>query len=457
MRRRWLALPALALLAGIAALIGAEPAKKPVEGMRTSFNRRPKELARVTFAIAGDIIPHGPVKDAAKAANQPLPPGEDGKVPPGSANHDGWDALFSGVADIFKGVDFGFVNLETPIAPKANRGSKAFQFNAPPALLDALQASGVKVVSFANNHVMDQGHDGFAETQAELTARKLPFAGAGSDAGKAWEPVVLEKNGIKVCLVGVTRWLNGYRNPVKAESPHVAFVPYDDDPMNTPGVAESYAVEQVARIRPTCDLVAVSIHWGVEYAVQPRVEDVAFARALLDGGADLIIGHHPHVLQPVETYVTKDERDTFIFYSLGNFVSNQARNYTHGMTPEKTGEMRDSLIGFFSAVKTDYGAAGVKVELGGVGLIPVWGENNQPRVKGAPGDPPRIRPILIDREMPKVKARVDELQAKGEALTKDEKKELTAALKRLELLRRRRELILNRTGDEYLVPTPPEP
>lgn len=368
-------------------------------------------------------------------------------------NHDGWDSLFSEVRDIFQGADYGFLNLETPVAPTQDRGSKAFQFNAPPALLGALTSSGVKVVSFANNHVFDQGHSGFAETLGQLRAAGLLFTGAGDDAGAAWEPVLLEKNGIKVGLLGMTRWLNGNRNPGGVNDPHVAFVPYDDDPLSTPGVSTAYVLERVKAARAKCDLLLVSIHWGVEYSPEPRAEDIEFAHAILEAGAALIIGHHPHVLQPVETYITSDGRESFIFYSLGNFVSNQARNYLHGLTPEKTGEMRDSLIGRFAVVRRDYGKGGSQVELADLGILPVWTDNNLPYVKGGPRQSPFIRPVLIDRELPVAQARLDELM-KVEAPDAATKKLLVSALKRVELLRRRRELLLGRTGDEYLTAPP---
>ena len=79
----------------------------------------------------------------------------------------------------------------------------------------------------------------------------------------------------------------------------------------------------------------------------------------------------------METYRTQDGRNTVIFYSLGNFLSNQSRTYVDGLMPDKSGDPRDSMIGLFSAVRKDYGPAGVRVELGHVGILPVWGENNR--------------------------------------------------------------------------------
>ena len=100
---------------------------------------------------------------------------------------------------------------------------------------------------------------------------------------------------------------------------------------------------------------------------------------MLDAGASVIVGHHPHVLQPVETYRTADGRNTVIFYSLGNFLSNQSRSYVDGLMPDKDGDPRDSMIGLFSAVRQDYGPAGVRVELGHVGILPVMGREQPQR------------------------------------------------------------------------------
>jgi len=180
----------------------------------------------------------------------------------------------------------------------------------------------------------------------------------------------------------------------------------------------------------------------------------------------VIVGHHPHVLQPVETYKTLDGRNTVIFYSLGNFLSNQSRTYVDGLMPDKDGDPRDSLIGLFSAVRKDYGPGGVRVELGRVGILPVWGENNRNEVASGRAKTPVIHPVLIDREMPRLQARLDELNKIAEAnkadaqapgLTADEKNEFIAVTNQLKVLDDRRQQILARTGDEYLVDPPKLP
>jgi poly-gamma-glutamate synthesis protein (capsule biosynthesis protein) len=405
----------------------------------------PHELAQVSFAVAGDVIPHEPVRAAAAAAG-------DGEQ--------GWEQLLSEVADVFHGADFGFVNLETPVAPEHTRGSKAFQFEAPVALPEALKASGINIISFANNHVMDQGWAGFAESREHLKEAGLLFAGTSDNVTTAWQPVITEANGIKVGWLGMTRWLNGNRNPDKGDEPHVNFFPYPGESGGAPGADETQVLAAVKAALAQCDLLVISVHWGIEYATAPRPEDVDIAHKMLDAGASVIVGAHPHVLQPIETYRTQDGRDTVIFYSLGNFLSNQSRSYVDGLNPDSNGDPRDEMIGLFSAVRKDYGPAGIRVELGHVGMLPVWEDNNRNEMATGREKKPLIRPILMDREIPILQARLDELNKvagqsqPGSALTAEQKKEFIEVTKRLKLLTDRRTQILARTGDEYVTAPP---
>jgi poly-gamma-glutamate synthesis protein (capsule biosynthesis protein) len=324
-------------------------------------------------------------------------------------------------------------------------------------LPQALKANGIKIVSLANNHVMDQGWPGFAETREHLREVGLLFAGTGDTAQQSWQPVVVEANGIKVGWLGMTRWLNGNHNPDKDDQPHVNFFPYPGESGGAPGMDEAGVIKAVQQARAQCDFLVVSVHWGVEYAPAPRPEDVAVAHKMLDAGASVIVGHHPHVLQPVETYRTADGRDTVIFYSLGNFLSNQSRNYVDDLMPDKEGDPRDSMIGLFSAVRKDYGPAGVRVELGHVGILPVWGENNRNDLASGKAKTPVIHPILIDREMPRLQSRLDELNKVTTPLTADQKQEFVAVSTQLKLLDDRRRLLLARTGDEYVTDPPKLP
>jgi len=436
------------------------------QGTRAPVTPYPHDLGQVSFAVAGDVIPHEPVRAAAAAAGE------------GEA---GWAALFSNVADVFQSADFGFVNLETPVAPNHSHGTKAFLFNAPVELPQALKASGIKIVSFANNHVFDQGWAGFAESREHLRETGLQFAGTSDSAATAWQPVITEANGIKVGWLGLTRWLNGNRNPEDPAQPHVNFFPYPNDSGGATGADEAQLLEAVKAARAQCDFLVISIHWGVEYATAPRPEDIEIAHKMLEAGATVIVGAHTHVLQPIETYKTQDGRNTLIFYSMGNFLSNQSRSYVDGLNPDSNGEPRDELIGLFSAVRRDYGPAGIRVELGHVGILPVWEENNRNDLAAGRAKTPMIRPVLIDREIPLVQAKLDELNklaappappegtapAAGASsaatatattgLTPDQKKKFIELTSRLKLLTDRRAQILARAGDDYVTAPPKLP
>jgi poly-gamma-glutamate capsule biosynthesis protein CapA/YwtB (metallophosphatase superfamily) len=432
----------------------------------TSKVTYPQEVSRVTFAAAGDVIPHQAVSQSAAAQKMVAPQGVLSPDPAAqilahasAGNHDGWDAMFADVADVFRSADFGFVNLETPVAPKHSIGSKAFQFNAPLALIEALHFSGVKIVSFANNHVFDQNYAGFDESLSHLREENLPFTGSGDTADDAWRPVVLEKNGIKVGLLGMTRWLNGHRNPEKDSEPHVAFFPYPGESVGAPGRDEAAVLAAIKSARADCDFLIVSIHWGIEYSPAPRPDDLDLAHKMLEAGAGMVIGHHPHVLQPVETYLTQDQRHTIVIFSLGNFLSNQSRDYVNGLAPDKDGDPRDEMVVKFAVVKKNYGPAGIHFELADMGIMPVWEENNHLRFKSGKDKIPVIRPQFIDRLIPSLQARLDTLNQLGTAgteLSPDQKQEFLQVTQQLATLKHRREIILDRTGDDFAI-SPPNP
>jgi hypothetical protein len=134
--------------------------------------------------------------------------------------------------------------------------------------------------------------------------------------------------------------------------------------------------------------------------------------------------------------------------------------------PDKDGDPRDSMIGLFSAVRRDYGPGGVRVELGHVGMLPVWGENNRNELASGRTKTPVIHPVLIDREMPRLQARLDELNKNAEAnkanpsaqaQTAEQQKEFIEVTNQLKVLDDRRQKILARTGDEYVTDPPKLP
>jgi len=183
----------------------------------------PHEVAQVSFAVAGDVIPHEPVRVAAASAG-------DGAV--------GWAALFGDVSDVFERADFGFVNLETPVAPRTRMvPNLSCSTHLSTCSRASRQRNQDRLV--CHNHVMDQGWAGFAETREHLREQGIVFVGSGDTAQQAWQPVFVEANGIKVGWLGMTRWLNGGRNSDKDDQPQVNFFPYPNESAGASGMDEA--------------------------------------------------------------------------------------------------------------------------------------------------------------------------------------------------------------------------
>lgn len=217
---------------------------------------------------------------------------------------DGWAVPFARATALLHSADLAFANLECPAsylgAPFPGKPS-VVTFRADPGALLGLKYSGIDVVSLANNHMSDYGSEALTETMDALDLLGVARSGAGRDETEARRPAILEAGGR-----------------------HIAFLAYVEPMWSAtaaeggPGVAHFDAAEaavDIAAARKIADLVLVSMHWGEEHRPFPRERDRATARALIDAGADAVLGHHPHVLQGAEFY-----RGAPILYSLGNFV-----------------------------------------------------------------------------------------------------------------------------------------
>ncbi|WPB76358.1 CapA family protein [Archangium violaceum] len=394
---------------------------------------------RVELVFGGDVIPHGEVKEAA-ADHTRADSGDAG--PARSINHEGWDHVFGPLADVLRSADVAMVNLETPSTGNPLARTAPLLFDAPPAMLHALAAAGVDIVSTANNHVFDQRRAGAEATWKHLAEAGLKSVGTGPSEAAAWEPLIVEKRGMRIGFLSFTRWLNGARNPVEPEtSPHVAYVPYRGK-VNGSWHSPEAAVELVRAAARRCDALIVAAHWGTEYSHTPHPEDRKLARALLEAGALAIIGHHPHVLQPIESYRTSSGRDTLVAFSLGNLIANQDRHYVHRRAGEADGSKRDSVLLRFSLTRPQPGAP---VSLEGVSVLPVWIENNHYVALGRNRVPRHIQPVLLDEELRAINERLLALSARALTQPREVHQERTVLERRLDMARYRRELILRIT------------
>ncbi|MCP3136949.1 CapA family protein [Pyxidicoccus xibeiensis] len=403
---------------------------------------------RVELVFGGDVIPHGEVKRVAREHARTGAKPEGGGAAP-SLNHEGWGHVFGPITDVLRTADVGVVNLETPVTDNPKAVTRELLFNAPSAMAHALASAGVKVVSTGNNHARDQHLTGLVETLRHLDAAGIQHTGTGASQAAAWEPAFVDVRGVKVGFLSFTRLLNGFSNPKDAAQPHVAYVPYPRYRAHR-GLTPDEAVEAVRAAAARCDALVVLVHWGTEYKDAPIPEDQKLGRALLDAGAKAVIGHHPHVLQPLEAYTTADGRRGLIAYSLGNLVANQGRFYRHvpGQKGEE-GDKRDSMLLRVSLVRP---APGAPVVLEDVAVLPVWIENNA--VGRARKEARNIQPVLIDREVEAVTERLTALASRPAPLDKEARREKALLERRLAGSRHRRERILRMLPEGFAVASP---
>lgn len=364
---RWI-LPGLAVLlaAGLTGC-GSRPAKPA-----------PPVPVKVRLVAVGDILMHQDVKAAAQREAQ------------------GFPALWADLVPLFQGADIAFGNLETPVAPATGRPGVPFQFNAPEALPGALRASGFTVLSVANNHAFDQGPRGLRETLDRLRAERLVALGSGEDRPSAERLQIVERQGLKVAFLGFTDIFNVDLNR-KATEPWVRRL--DLDP----------ALAAVREARTQADLVVVSVHWGNEYQRQPTKRQRDIARQLVAAGCDLVLGHHPHVLQPAELMESAG-RKALVAYSLGNFISNQDRMYRADLFPVAGGDSRDgaALQAVFEQRQDAAGRS--RTVLAEASFEPLWTENNW----GAPAAKREIRVIRVAAAEARARAEVEALSVPQE-------------------------------------------
>ena len=214
------------------------------------------------------------------------------------------------VRDTLSEADLAVVNLEMALTERGTPAPKDFVFRAPMSYADALTRAGVDLAVLANNHAMDYGAEGLADTIAALNERAIPYVGAGMNAAEAYAPLVIEKNGLRLAFVAFTAFPNDSISGFDARSIEAG--------PDSPGVAWLTTESLVAGIeaaRQVGDIVIVAFHTGWEYQDAPNADQVFWSRLAIDSGASLVIGHHPHVLQGLELY-----SGGAIAYSLGNFV-----------------------------------------------------------------------------------------------------------------------------------------
>lgn len=271
--------------------------EKPKENKLGKEKAAAPKTANIKLLSVGDIMFHMP---QVKAADR------------GNGSYDFTDN-FKYVKKHISDADIAIANFET-VTVGNDRGFSGFpQFNSPKETLFALKDTGFDILSTANNHSLDQGKDGIINTLNYIEEFGLKSAGTYKTREKDF--LIEEKNGIKLGFLAYTYGLNGLDMYLSEEELSYMINLIDEEKIK----------EDIGLIEKEVDLVVVSVHWGVEYQRQANDFQMDLAHKMVDWGANIVLGSHPHVLQGSEI-VEKDGKDNFIIYSMGNFISNQRKD-----------------------------------------------------------------------------------------------------------------------------------
>jgi len=201
--------------------------------------------------------------------------------------------------------DVLFGNLEGPISDKGSDQGSAYSFRMNPEAVKGLSYAGFDVLSVANNHSGDWGKEAFIDTLYRLEDASIRYVGGGLNEERAYGHVTFTVGDTRIAYLGFSQFGKNY---FEAHGPFLGLAVIDLPKMKT----------SIERARADADIVVVSFHFGDEYQKEPNDYQQKVARAAIDFGADLVVGHHPHVVEPLERY----ERG-LIAYSLGNFIFDQ--------------------------------------------------------------------------------------------------------------------------------------
>jgi gamma-polyglutamate biosynthesis protein CapA len=204
---------------------------------------------------------------------------------------------FLNILDYLRSFDYVIANLEGAISDKGVKIGSKYSFRMKPDVAEALSKTNINVVNLANNHIFDYGKIAFEDTLKNLEKNNIKYF------GNSYEPLIIEKEGIKIGFLGFSDFLKHLE--VKENKIGIAVV---NDNLS----------EIIKKAKEKVDILIVSFHWGEEYKKIANERQRKLAKIAIDSGADLVIGHHPHVIQDIEKYKGK-----FIFYSLGNFIFDQ--------------------------------------------------------------------------------------------------------------------------------------
>ncbi|OCQ98004.1 capsular biosynthesis protein [Oscillatoriales cyanobacterium USR001] len=231
-----------------------------------------------------------------------------------------FDGFFTEVKKILSTGDWAIGNLETTLAGEDAGGYTGYPlFNAPTELADAIQGAGFNILTTANNHALDRGEKGVIRTIKNLRDRQLASTGTATSTSEANKILLVEKNHILMAILAYSYGTNGI--PIPQGKNYLVSL-----------INREKIVKDIAKAREKgADIVTVCLHFGEEYQRQPNAEQKKLVDTLVKAGADIILGSHPHVVQPYQVFELKREngrrKKAVVIYSMGNFISGQVGSY----------------------------------------------------------------------------------------------------------------------------------
>ncbi|MBQ4266910.1 MAG: CapA family protein [Clostridia bacterium] len=342
---------AVLTLSGTVSFIEPTTTEAPTTEAPTTDPPPPHITSTATIRSAGDVLIHVPIYNAAK-----------------TAEGYSFDNVFTYTESLIEDCDYFVANLETTLAGTGKPYSGFPRFNSPDAIADALKKAGVDCLLTANNHTFDKNGEGVLRTQKVLKEKGITYTGT-RETEESRKFIIAKVNDIKFGIICYTyetpssegrKSLNGLLVDTATAPLINSFKPSDPAPFYDD------LKEQMKKMKKKgADVITVYLHWGEEYQLSPNNKQKEIAQKLCDMGVDVIIGGHPHVVQPVDLLTSENgKHKTVCVYSMGNVLSNQRRAYM-GL---KSGHTEDGLT--FEMTFSKYSDG--KVVFESVKSIPTW-------------------------------------------------------------------------------------
>jgi poly-gamma-glutamate capsule biosynthesis protein CapA/YwtB (metallophosphatase superfamily) len=216
-----------------------------------------------------------------------------------------WKYPFLRIKDFLSDADLTIANLETTVSDRGTRVGSIYSFRSDPRTMEGLVYAGIDIVSLANNHIWDYSMEAFLDTMKYLTENAIEYVGAGHGYTEAHQGITKTIKGTRITFLGYTDLLS---KSLAATATRPGIAVYNKEEM----------INDIAAAKAKSDLVIINFHTGTEYETKHSAHQEQIYTTAIDAGADLVVGHHPHVAQEVEPY-----KDGWIAYSLGNFIFDQ--------------------------------------------------------------------------------------------------------------------------------------